>query len=414
MAAYTNEQIRQALAARPDISDQDLAGYMVKLGVTPEQLQRATGRDVTNVRQLYGQGGGYTDEQVRQAVQGRIGDKGYVEKQRVKNAAEKYGITDAQLMQALPGYNPASEGIYTGDQSGFYSALQAMQDTRGDISGLYDTATGYYQPYMDYGSKAARNQAALTGALGPEAQEKAMAQFMSSPAFEFLQRQQERAQLRNAAALGGLGGGNVRQALTELNAGLYAQDYANQFARLGEIATRGYGAAGGAAGLMGQQAGLMSSLGQNEALMRQQAAEYNANLINQAAINQANAQLGLGQNISDIYGQGAADQRQLTTGLGSDVATTAQNQSINTANTLTGIGSQTAGVPTPQLQQNKNPFSMDQMLTAGGDLAGLYRMAFPGQVPQPVGPGQSAQSYADTFYNPQSAQSYAKTFFAGM
>jgi len=375
----TNEEIRQALAANPGLTDQQLVDRMIQFGVTPAQLQQATGRDVSGIRQAFGGAGGYTDKQVFDAVAGRVADQGYVDKQRIRSAAERYGISDEQLMRALPGYNPASSGLYSTEQSGLVPAISALQGTSGDISGLYNTATGYYQPYMDYGSEAARRQAALTGSLGPEEQQAAMSEYMTSPAFDFLQQQQERAQLRNAAALGGLGGGNVRQALAELNAGLYAQDFANQFARLGEIATRGYGAAGGAAGLMGQQAGVMSGLGQREALMRQQAGQQSADLVNQAAINQANAQLGLGQNISDIYGQGATAQQNVTTGLATDVASAATNQAINTANALTGMGGQASGVATQPMQQNQNPFSMQQMLTAGGDMAALYGMMFPGQ-----------------------------------
>jgi len=372
----TNEEIRQALAANPGLTDQQLVDRMIQFGVTPAQLQQATGRDVAGIRQAFGGAGGYTDKQVFDAVAGRVADKGYVDTQRIKSAAERYGISDEQLMRALPGYDPASSGLYSTEQSGLVPAISALQRTRGDISGLYNTATGYYQPYMDYGSDAARRQAALTGALGPEEQRAALSEYMTSPAFDFLQQQQERAQLRNAAALGGLGGGNVRQALAELNAGLYAQDFANQFARLGEIATRGYGAAGGAAGLMGQQAGIVSGLGEREALMRQQAGQQSADFINQAAINQANAQLGLGQNISDIYGQGAIDQRQFTAGLGTDVTNLGTSQSTAAANLLSGAGGAAGGVTAPGLQKPTTP-NLGNAIDTGGQVAEFYRMAFP-------------------------------------
>ena len=57
-----------------------------------------------------------------------------------------------------------------------------------------------------------------------------------------MRERQEKALLRNAAAIGGLGGGNVRTALQEQAVGLAAQDYNNQFNRLGAISSGGQAA----------------------------------------------------------------------------------------------------------------------------------------------------------------------------
>ncbi|HEX9595599.1 MAG TPA: hypothetical protein VF982_01875, partial [Anaerolineales bacterium] len=81
-------------------------------------------------------------------------------------------------------------------------------------------------------------QAALTGALGPEAQQQAQAQMSQSPAAQYQMEQMQRATERSAAARGGLMGGNVLQELQRNAAGIASQDYQNQFANIGEVANR--------------------------------------------------------------------------------------------------------------------------------------------------------------------------------
>jgi len=49
--------------------------------------------------------------------------------------------------------------------------------------------------------------------------------------------------LRNSAAIGGLGGGNVRSALVQQGVGFAQQDFQNQFGRLGQLAGQGQNAA---------------------------------------------------------------------------------------------------------------------------------------------------------------------------
>lgn len=53
----------------------------------------------------------------------------------------------------------------------------------------------------------------MTGIEGAEAEQTEMDNFLESPGQEYLRNEQERALLRNSAAMGGIGGGNVRKAL---------------------------------------------------------------------------------------------------------------------------------------------------------------------------------------------------------
>lgn len=73
---------------------------------------------------------------------------------------------------------------------------------------------------------------ATTGALGGERQAQAFEEFEQSPEQAFLREEAERSLLRNQAAIGGLGGGNVRRELQRQAVGLAQQDFQNRVDRL--------------------------------------------------------------------------------------------------------------------------------------------------------------------------------------
>ena len=77
-------------------------------------------------------------------------------------------------------------------------------------------------------------QAALEGAIGRQA--RIQEAFQESPGQAFLRQRQEKALLRNQAAIGGLGGGNIRTALQEQAAGIAGQQF-GQFQRNIEAGT---------------------------------------------------------------------------------------------------------------------------------------------------------------------------------
>lgn len=106
---------------------------------------------------------------------------------------------------------------------------------------------GALAPWQETGVTALGRQRALLGMGTPEEQEAAFAAFGNSPGQKFLRDRAEKVTMRNAPALGGLGGGNVRSALQEQAVGFAAQDFNNQFGRLGQLNQQGYNAT--AAGL---------------------------------------------------------------------------------------------------------------------------------------------------------------------
>lgn len=223
------------------------------------------------------------------------------------------------------GLSGATEAVNRG-ASGSISALEELLgQARGEIRTGRDRAIAPLQGFSG-GQEAQQQQAALSGALGPEAQQAAIQAFQSSPGQAFLREEGERALTRNAAALGGLGGGNVRRELVRFGTGLAAQDFANRFDRLGQVANRGLQAAGQTAGLEAAAtegiAGLLAGQGRDTASIIGGAGNRLADLRTQAGRDLATAISGTTQGIADltneqgqalqqVFGEGAANVANL-------------------------------------------------------------------------------------------------------
>ena len=103
----------------------------------------------------------------------------------------------------------------------------------------FDITQEQLAPFREAGVSALAEQQALLGLGTPEEAEAAMARFTETPGQQFLRSQQERALTRNAAAIGGLGGGNVRRALQESAFGRAQTDLSNRLNRLAGISGTG-------------------------------------------------------------------------------------------------------------------------------------------------------------------------------
>jgi hypothetical protein len=90
-------------------------------------------------------------------------------------------------------------------------------------------------PLIGQLSPAVSQESALLGLSGQEAQQAALAAFNQSPGQQFLRDQGEQALLRNTAAIGGLGGGNVRTELQRQGQGFASQALGEQLNRLASI-----------------------------------------------------------------------------------------------------------------------------------------------------------------------------------
>lgn len=140
------------------------------------------------------------------------------------------------------------------------AAQQGIEEQRRQ----FDKFVELMAPYVTAGTGALGGQQALVGLGGAEAQQQAIAGLEGSPQFQALTQQGENAILQNAAATGGLRGGNVQAALAQFRPQVLSDLINQQYARLGGLSTMGQNAAAGQAaagqtlganvsGLLGQQ-----------------------------------------------------------------------------------------------------------------------------------------------------------------
>lgn len=186
-------------------------------------------------------------------------------------------------------------GIGAVPPTGLIGAEQALNTgVAGANQAIGNAMTGLDQ------NAAQQMQANLVGANGPEAQAAAQAQLQQSTAAQYQFEQMQRATERSAAARGGLLGGNVLQELQRNAAGIASQDYQNQFANIGEVATRQSAQDQFKAGLYRDLADTAMSAGITSAGMRQQAGSQLAQTATQAAGNISNLLNQQGVAISDM------------------------------------------------------------------------------------------------------------------
>jgi hypothetical protein len=118
----------------------------------------------------------------------------------------------------------------------------------------FDAVQALLNPYVQAGTSALSAQQDMLGVNGPEAQQAAIAGLQNSPEMQALVKQGETGILQNAAATGGLRGGNTQSALATFRPQMLSNLINQQYARLGGLSSAGLSAAGGL-GSAGQNAG---------------------------------------------------------------------------------------------------------------------------------------------------------------
>lgn len=266
--------------------------------------------------------------------------------------------------------------------SGALSSVRGATDrARGDVENYLGQATDTLDDYYRAGVGASDRQAALSGALGPEAQQQAFADYLASPEQDYLREMGEQAILRNASATGGLGGGRVLQELQRHGIGLAAQDYANSFDRLGTLANRGLTSgsdiaralltSGGALADMEMGAGLTSGdyryrTGDSTAAGRTRAGEQIAASTQDTVSNLADVLFRSGLAGGEQYNQLTSNLANLLAGQGTAQLTADQQLAALLANIATGQGSQLAGLRgVPGVQQTGSQLGNLGLLAGG-------------------------------------------------
>lgn len=161
----------------------------------------------------------------------------------------------------------------------------------------FDKVQELLRPFVETGTSALSQQAALIGVGGEEAQRAAIQAIEQGPEFQALTRQGEEALLQQASATGGLRGGNIQSALAQFRPQVLSSLIGQQYNRLGGLAQAGQASA----------AGVGSSAMQTGANI--------SNLMQQQGSAQAGGFLGQGQawgntlgNLGTLAGRGLAYQ----------------------------------------------------------------------------------------------------------
>ena len=315
MAAFNNQAA--ALAAAPAPAPAPLAGGAA--AGTP--VATGTGGTTTG-----------TPAATPSGIQNTTDPNAVAAKDKLPPTAVANYATGSDIPIGLKG----SEQALKGTTAGSIDVLDAVNRAgRQDIN-----------PYAIAGQDALRTQRALAGLDGQAAFDAA---YQESPQMAFLREQGERAALRNAAATGGLGGGNVLKELTRYNTGLASQDLQNQIANINQLSGRGFNAATQMAGLNLNTglpaANAINTLGINLATGRTDAATKLADQYGDASNKLANILGSQGLNISNLVGNTASSINNARNNAAINEARAQENLGVNQANIQTGIGNQLKGLP---------------------------------------------------------------------
>lgn len=133
----------------------------------------------------------------------------------------------------------------------------------------FDSIQQLLSPWVGTGYGALASQADLMGLRGNDAQQTAISAIENGSEFQDLQKQGENAILQNAAATGGLRGGNTQGALAEFRPALLNSLINQRFNQLGTLSTGGQNSAAQTAAYGSQSstnvANLLSSIGSAQA-----------------------------------------------------------------------------------------------------------------------------------------------------
>ena len=150
----------------------------------------------------------------------------------------------------------------------------------------FDVVQQLFQPYVQAGTGTLAQQLNLIGAGGAEAQQQAISALQAGPEYQALVQSGEEAILAQAAATGGLRGGNVQRALSQYRPQVLSGLINQQYQRLGGLTQLGQASAAGQAaqgsaisgGIAQTQADLGAALAQGQLAQGQATANMWGNI----------------------------------------------------------------------------------------------------------------------------------------
>ena len=205
-------------------------------------------------------------EQKEKALAAMHYERGRVKELRLKYDQAKESFVKAALLQPeCTTYLNASASIldYLGEHDKSNKVLaEVVQSGQGPAL----SQKGVAEQRRQFESSLGQQQA-LLGLQGLEKQQIALDSFSESPGQKFLRERGERALLRNASAIGGVGGGNIRSALNEQGINVAAGQMSDFQNRLAEMSGTGQTATS-----------LGAQLGSNAASNIQSGLQYGGNV----------------------------------------------------------------------------------------------------------------------------------------
>lgn len=158
-----------------------------------------------------------------------------------------FGLSGAALAGVAVGGATLVSGYMQGEAAKDAASTQAGASQAGieEQRRQFDVVQKLLEPYVTGGTEAFKQQQALVGVQGPEAQRAAISAIEQGPAFQALTEQGENALLQRASATGGLRGGNVQAALAQFRPQILSQLIEQQYGQLGGLAKFGQAPAAG-------------------------------------------------------------------------------------------------------------------------------------------------------------------------
>lgn len=267
------------------------------------------------------------------------------------------GGTPLSDIQAAISASPEAQGL---TRTGILGAGQEYEAALGRAGEGLEQFTETLSPWAQTGQSAYELQAALSGAMGPEAQAQAFAQYQESPEQDWLKEQSRREVENYAAATGQTLGGNVLAELQRRAIGQARQGYGDYYSRISDVAgTGGQAASQLASGQFGAgqfEAGLGARMGD----IRYGAGRDLSTNIGQTISDLAGLQTKQGLTDADIYGGGVANVGNMINSIAQQMGKTPMDVAVMLANMATQQGTQQA------------PYAAGEGLIEAGGVSGEY------------------------------------------
>lgn len=226
----------------------------------------------------------------------------------------------------------ASSAAKSAAQTQAASQGQAIDEQRRQFDAIRELLSPYVQagkpdltqPYIGAGPGALQAMQGLAGLRGAGEQQAAINQIQQSAQFQELARQGEQGILQNAAATGGLRGGNVQAALSQFRPALLNQLIESQYGKLAGLTSLG-----------STSAENLLRLGQASAAGTAAAGQQSAQNIGNLMVGQGQAQAAGTIGAANAFAQGAGG---IAGSIGGGLQNYSLLQALNKPSLTSGIG----------------------------------------------------------------------------